>query len=111
MDDQERYERFRSALGFRADVAELDQGALELAALDGEPLDPRVHLHVDACSLADHVGDALGDDVDEHVASRVATLLAQLEEAILVRGPGEDHLVLAGHGVRAVRAEELSGTG
>ena len=103
MDPQERYDRFRSALGFRADLAEHDQAGLALAGLDGEPIEPAVRLHVDATTLADHVGGpAEVDDVDELEAGRVQTLLAQIEEAILVREPGQDHLVLVDGVVRAV---------
>lgn len=109
MDPQERYDRFRSALGFRADLAETgDQVApgLALAGLDGEPIDPAVRLHVDATTLADHVGGAVdADDVDELEAGRLQTLLAQIEEAILVREPGQDHLVLVDGVVRAVSEE------
>ena len=108
MDPQERYDRFRSALGFRADLAEPDQAApgLALAGLDGEPIEPAVRLHVDATTLADHVGGpAEVDDVDELEAGRLQTLLAQIEEAILVREPGQDHLVLVDGVVRAVSEE------
>ena len=108
MDPQERYDRFRSALGFRADLAEATEAApgLALAGLDGEPIDPAVRLHVDATTLADHVGGSVeADDVDELEATRLQTLLAQIEEAILVREPGQDHLVLVDGVVRAVSEE------
>ena len=124
MDDQERYDRFVSALGFRADVVEVPSEGLDLTALDGEPIDPAVRLHVDAGSLAAHVRDDEGldpeaqqardlaadaepDDVDEPEAARLQTLLAQIEEAILVREPGHDHVVLIDGGVRAVPTADL----
>lgn len=95
MDPQERYDRFRSALGFRADLA--DTPGLALAALDGEPIEPPVHLHVDAASLTEHLGAPADDD---HEAVRLQSLLAQIEEALLVREHGQDHLVLDAGGVR-----------
>ncbi|MCD2186558.1 hypothetical protein [Actinomycetospora soli] len=96
MDPQERFDRFRSALGFRADLADTSPG-LALAALDGEPIDPPVQLHVDAASLTEHLGAPADDD---HEAARLQSLLAQIEEALLVREHGEDHLVLDGAGLR-----------
>ncbi|MFC5061173.1 hypothetical protein [Actinomycetospora atypica] len=113
MNPQERYDRFRSALGFRADLAETaDEAApgLSLAGLDGEPIEPAVRLHVDPTTLADHVGGpAEVDDVDDLEAGRLQTLLAQIEEAILVREPGQDHLVLVDGVVRAVSEEPARG--
>ncbi|MEJ2866699.1 hypothetical protein WCD74_02925 [Actinomycetospora sp. OC33-EN08] len=99
MDPQERFDRFRSALGFRADLA--DTPGLALAALDGEPIEPPVHLHVDATSLTEHLGTPADDDRE---AARLQSLLAQIEEAILEREQGHDHLVLAEGGPRAVTA-------
>lgn len=100
MDPQERFDRFRSALGFRADLADpaSDAPGLALAALDGEPIDPPVQLHVDAASLTDHLGAPTDDD---HEADRLQSLLAQIEEALLVRETGQDHLVLEPAGLRA----------
>jgi hypothetical protein len=100
MDPQERFDRFRSALGFRADLAEPDgpTTGLALAALDGEPIDPPVRLHVDAASLTAHLGAPADDD---HEAARLQSLLAQIEEALLVREHGQDHLVLDPSGLRA----------
>jgi hypothetical protein len=115
MDPQERYDRFVSALGFRAGVADTATPGLELTDLDGEPVDPTVHLHVCPQTLAEHVGaddveapavpeagDVESDELDDPEAARLQTLLAQIEEAILVREPGHDHLVLVDGGVRAV---------
>ena len=52
-------------------------------------------------------GSAEADDVDDVEAARLQTLLAQIEEAILVREPGQDHLVLVDGGVRAVSEEPV----
>ncbi|WP_018331858.1 hypothetical protein [Actinomycetospora chiangmaiensis] len=102
MDPQERFDRFRSALGFRADLADVadvaDAPGLALAALDGEPIEPPVRLHVDVASLTDHLGAPADDD---HEAARLQSLLAQIEEALLVREQGQDHLVLEAAGLRA----------
>ncbi|GLZ51401.1 hypothetical protein [Actinomycetospora sp. NBRC 106378] len=99
MDPQERYDRFRSALGFRADLTDAAAGTpgLALAALDGEPIEPPVQLHVDAASLTEHLGAPADDD---HEAARLQSLLAQIEEALLVREHGQDHLVLDAGGLR-----------
>ncbi|MDL5159312.1 hypothetical protein [Actinomycetospora termitidis] len=97
MNSQERFDRFRSALGFRADLA--DAPGLALAALDGEPIDPPVQLHVDETSLTEHLGAPADDD---HEAARLQSLLAQIEEALLEREQGQDHLVLAEGGPVAV---------
>jgi hypothetical protein len=125
MDPQERYDRFLSALAFRAGVADTPTAGVELTDLDGEPVEPAVHLHVCPRSLAEHVCDeqgldpqarqalAFGDDaepedLDDPEAARLQTLLAQIEEAILVREPGHDHLVLVDGGVKAVRADDVA---
>ena len=99
MDPQERFDRFRSALGFRADLADPtgDAPGLALAALDGEPIEPPVQLHVDAAILTEHLGAPADDD---HEAARLQSLLAQIEEALLVREHGQDHLVLDAGGLR-----------
>ena len=123
MDDQERYDRFLSALGFRAnpDGTPSDgRGTVDLTDLDGEPVDPAVRLHVCPQRLAKHVCDdeglapgdrpSLDDDpdaLDEAEAASLQSLLAQIEEAILVREPGHDHLVLVDGGVRAVAADQV----
>lgn len=116
MDDHERYARFVSALGFRAQFADppATASSVDLVDLDGEAVEPSVRLHVDARLLAEHVGeagagfDALeADDLDDAEAARLQTLIAQIEEAILVRETGQDHLVLVDGGVRAVRAGEV----
>ncbi|PVZ11043.1 hypothetical protein [Actinomycetospora cinnamomea] len=119
MDDQERYARFLSALGFRAGVGTAPEG-VDLTDLDGEPVEPAVRLHVCAQRLAEHVRDEDGlvpsaresldeepDELDDPEAARLQTLLAQIEEAILVREPGHDHLVLVDGGVRAVSSSEV----
>jgi len=118
MNDQERYDRFLSALGFPAHLdgnpAE-GSGRIDLTGLDGEPVDPAVRLHVSPRALAEHVCDDEGrdpsarhpqsdvesDELDDPEAACLQTLLAQIEEAILVREPGHDHLVLVDGGVRA----------
>lgn len=132
MDDQERYDRFVSALGFRAGLADGPAGVVELTDLDGEPVEPAVRLHVDARSLGEHVRDAEGltptarrtrdaelvdldeedapDELDDPEAARLQSLLAQIEEAILVRRPGQDHLVLVEGGVKAVSSDDLGAT-
>jgi hypothetical protein len=125
MDDQERYDRFLSALGFRASVETAPAQGVDLLDLDGEPVQPAVRLHVCARTLAEHVSDDEGlpsgarasqagppddvetDDLDDPEAARLQTLLAQIEEAILVRGPGQDHLILVDGGVRVVSADEV----
>jgi hypothetical protein len=122
MDDQERYDRFLSALGFRANLAgTTPSGRVDLTDLDGEPVEPTVHLHVCPRTLAEHVCDDDGfapgarvaqdddsDDLDDPEAACLQSLLAQIEEAILVREPGHDHLVLVDGGVKAVRADEVA---
>lgn len=129
MNPQERYDRFLSALRFRAGVADTPPDGVELTDLDGEPVVPAVHLHIDPRSLAAHVCDEQGRDpqarraqaiargeaaprepenLDDPEAARLQTLLAQIEEAILVREPGHDHLVLVEGGVKAVRADEVA---
>ena len=141
MDDQERFDRFLSALAFRATLDDGASTGVELSDLDGEPVEPSVRLHVDARALAEHVRDDEGrpptarqpesdvesglsgglsgdrsddlsgdldDDLDDPEADRLQTLLAQIEEAILVREPGHDHLVLVAGGVKAVRADEVA---
>jgi hypothetical protein len=122
MDDQERYDRFLSALGFRAGVDDAAPEGVDLTDLDGEPVEPRVRLHVCARRLGEHVrddegrvpsavepaGDVESDELDDPEAARLQTLLAQIEEAILVREPGHDHLVLVDGGVRAVRADQVA---
>jgi hypothetical protein len=129
MDDQERYDRFVSALGFRAGFADGPAGAVELTDLDGEPVEPAVRLHVDARTLGEHVRDDEGltptarrardaelvdldeedapDELDDPEAARLQSLIAQIEEAILVRRPGQDHLVLVDGGVKAVSGDDL----
>lgn len=120
MDDQERYDRFLSALGFRASLDGSPADGLDLTDLDGEPVDPAVRLHVSPQRLAQHVCDdegvapsarpSLDDDpdaLDEAEAASLQSLLAQIEEAILVREPGHDHLVLVDGGVRAVAADQV----
>lgn len=129
MNDQERCDRFLSALGFRARLAEVPSGAgVELVEFDGEAVEPPVRLHVDARSLAEHVCDREGldpqarrargielgevgerepEDLDDPEAARLQILLAQVEEAVLVREPEHDHLVLVDGGVTAVRADEV----
>jgi hypothetical protein len=119
MDDQERYARFLSALGFRAGVDDTAPEGVDLTDLDGEPVEPTVRLHVCPQRLAAHVRDEDGlvpaarafhdepDELDDPEADRLQTLLAQIEEAILVREPGHDHLVLVDGGVRAVSASDL----
>ncbi|MEJ2888846.1 hypothetical protein [Actinomycetospora aeridis] len=123
MDDQERYDRFLSALGFRANLDGTPsdgRGTVDLIDLDGEPVDPAVRLHVCPQRLAQHVCDeqgvapsarpSLDDDpeaLDEAEAASLQSLLAQIEEAILVREPGKDHLVLVDGGVRAVAADQV----
>ncbi|MDF2979403.1 MAG: hypothetical protein K0S40_4131 [Actinomycetospora sp.] len=123
MDDQERYSRFLSALGFRAGVDDSAPEGVDLTDLDGEPVEPAVRLHVCAQRLAEHVrddegrvpsavepvGDVESDELDDPEAARLQTLLAQIEEAILVREPGHDHLVLVAGGVRAVNAADVAG--
>jgi len=122
MDDQERYARFLSALGFRARVETTPTGSVDLIDLDGEPVEPAVRLHVCPRTLAEHVRDADGrvpsarasqdddepDDLDDPEAASLRTLLAQIEEAILVREPGHDHLVLVDGGVRAVPSTDAA---
>jgi hypothetical protein len=53
-------------------------------------------------------GDVESDELDDPEAARLQTLLAQIEEAILVREPGHDHLVLVDGGVRAVREADVA---
>ena len=48
------------------------------------------------------------DDLEDPEAARLQTLLAHIEEAILVRETGHDHLVLVDGGVRAVRTADLA---
>ncbi|GAA4884871.1 hypothetical protein [Actinomycetospora straminea] len=126
MNDQERYDRFLSALGFRADLdgsPSDGRGAIDLTGLDGEPVEPTVRLHVNPQRLAHHVCDDEGrdpaarqprfddveaDELDDPEAACLQTLLAQIEEAILVREPGHDHLVLVDGGVRAVPADRVA---
>jgi hypothetical protein len=123
MNDQERYDRFLSALGFRANLDGTPsdgRGTVDLIDLDGEPVDPAVRLHVCPQRLARHVSDddglcpadrpSLDDDpeaLDEAEAASLQSLLAQIEEAILVREPGHDHLVLVDGGVRAVSEDQV----
>lgn len=120
MDDQERYDRFLSALGFRANLDGTPSGGVDLIDLDGEPVDPAVRLHVCPQKLAAHVCDEQGvvpsgrpsldddpDVLDDAEASSLQSLLAQIEEAILVREPGKDHLVLVDGGVRAVAEDQI----
>lgn len=125
MNDQERYDRFLSALGFRAgldDSPSEDPRTIDLTDLDGEPVEPAVHLHVCPQTLAAHVCDDEGrdpsarqpvvddiesDELDDPEAACLQTLLAQIEEAILVREPGHDHLVLVAGGVQAVSADQV----
>jgi len=120
MDDQERYDRFVSALGFRANLDGTPADGVDLTDLDGEPVDPAVRLHVCPQTLARHVSDdeglapgdrpSLDDDpdaLDDAEAASLQSLLAQIEEAILVREPGHDHLVLVDGGVRAVSADQV----
>ena len=47
------------------------------------------------------------DELDDPEAASLQTLLAQIEEAILVREPGKDHLVLVDGGVRAVSEDQV----
>ena len=47
------------------------------------------------------------DELDDPEAACLQTLLAQIEEAILVREPGKDHLVLVDGGVRAVSEDQV----
>ncbi|MDD7968528.1 hypothetical protein [Actinomycetospora lemnae] len=123
MNDQERYDRFLSALGFRADLDGSPSDGVDLAGLDGEPVEPAVRLHVCPQRLAHHVCDDEGrdpsarqprfddvetDELDDPEAACLQTLLAQIEEAILVREPGHDHLVLVEGGVRAVPADQVT---
>lgn len=120
MNDQERYDRFLSALGFRANLDGTPSGGVDLIDLDGEPVDPAVRLHVCPQRLAKHVSNdegitpsarpSLDDDpdaLDDAEASSLQSLLAQIEEAILVREPGKDHLVLVDGGVRAVSEDQV----
>ncbi|GAA4728311.1 hypothetical protein [Actinomycetospora chibensis] len=120
MNDQERYDRFLSALGFRANLDGTPSGGVDLIDLDGEPVDPAVRLHVCPETLAAHVCDEQGvvpsarpsldddpDALDDAEASSLQSLLAQIEEAILVREPGKDHLVLVDGGVRAVSEDQV----
>lgn len=120
MNDQERYDRFLSALGFRANVDGTPPDGVDLTDLDGEPVDPAMRLHVCPQRLAHHVSDdegvapsarpSLDDDpeaLDEAEAASLQSLLAQIEEAILVREPGKDHLVLVDGNVRAVSADQV----
>ena len=65
MNDQERYDRFLSALGFRAHLdgtPSEGSGRIHLTGLDGEPVDPAVRLHVSPRALAEHVCDDEGRD-------------------------------------------------
>jgi hypothetical protein len=59
-------------------------------------------------SAVEPIGDVESDELDDPEAARLQTLLAQIEEAILVREPGHDHLVLVDGGVKAVTADDVA---